>query len=126
MKFDENCKEILFLGDINPIPYFKKCEAFILSSRYEGVPNVLIEAMSFSKPIIIYNSSTGMDEYVSDMNEAIILNQNKSINSLEKALKYVFENKSKVDLLSKNAKNKILSFDNKKILDLWLEILSNK
>ena len=122
----KNCKEILLLGDIDPTPYFKKCEAFILSSRYEGIPNVLIEAMSFSKPIIIYNSSTGMDEYVSDMNEAIILNQNKSINSLEKALKYVFENKSKVDLLSKNAKNKILSFDNKKILDLWLEILSNK
>ena len=119
----KNCKEILLLGDIDPTPYFKKCEAFILSSRYEGIPNVLIEAMSFSKPIIIYNSSTGMDEYVSDMNEAIILNQNKSINSLEKALKYVFENKSKVDLLSKNAKNKILSFDNKKILDLWLEIL---
>ena len=122
----KNCKEILLLGDIDPTPYFKKCEAFILSSRYEGIPNVLIEAMSFSKPIIIYNSSTGMDEYVSDMNEAIILNQNKSINSLDKALKYVFENKSKVDLLSKNAKNKILSFDNKKILDLWLEILSNK
>ena len=122
----KNCKEILFLGDINPIPYFKKCEAFILSSRYEGVPNVLIEAMSFSKPIIIYNSSSGMEEYVSDMNEAIILNQNRSINSLKKAVKYIFENKSKVDLLSKNAKNKVLSFDNKKIFDLWLEVLSNK
>ena len=67
-----------------------------------------------------------MEEYVSDMNEAIILNQNKSINSLKKAVKYIFENKSKVDLLSKNAKNKILSFDNKKIFDLWLEVLSNK
>ena len=121
-----NCKEVLLLGESDPIPYYKNCEAFILSSRYEGVPNVLIEAMSFSKPIIIYNSSSGMDEYVSDMNEAIILNQNKSINSLKKAIKFIFENKTKVDLLSKNAKDKILSFDNKMILNLWLEVLSDK
>jgi len=121
-----NCKEVLLLGDIDPIPYYKKCEAFILSSRYEGVPNVLIEAMSFSKPIIIYNSSSGIDEYVSDMNEAIVLNRNKSINNLKKAIKFIFKNKTKVDSLSKNAKNKIMSFDNKKILNLWLEVISNK
>ena len=119
----ENCKQILLLGDIDPIPYYKKCEAFILSSRYEGVPNVLIEAMSYSKPIIIYKSSSGIDEYVSDMNEAIVLNKNKTINNLKKAINFIFQNKAKVDLLSKNAKKKILTYDNRKILNLWIEVL---
>ena len=36
----------------NPYPYFKKSDAFILSSHGEGFPLVLGEAMSLSKPII--------------------------------------------------------------------------
>ena len=30
----------------NPYPYLKKSDLFILSSLYEGLPNVLLEAMS--------------------------------------------------------------------------------
>ena len=30
----------------NPYPYLKKSDIFILSSRYEGLPNVLLEALT--------------------------------------------------------------------------------
>lgn len=35
----------------NPYPYMKHCDVFVLSSRMEGFPNVLLEAMCFNKPI---------------------------------------------------------------------------
>ncbi len=35
----------------NPYPYMRHCDVFVLSSRMEGLPNVVLEAMCFDKPI---------------------------------------------------------------------------
>lgn len=43
---------ITFTGfQSNPYPYLKFCDVFVLSSRMEGFPNVVLEAMCFNKPI---------------------------------------------------------------------------
>lgn len=43
---------ITFLGfQSNPYPYLKYCDVFVLSSRMEGFPNVVLEAMCFNKPV---------------------------------------------------------------------------
>ena len=36
----------------NPYPFLKRAASFVLSSRYEGMPNVLIQAMAFGTPIV--------------------------------------------------------------------------
>ena len=36
----------------NPYPFFKRADFYILSSRYEGFPTVLFEAITLKKPII--------------------------------------------------------------------------
>lgn len=44
--------DFTFLGfQENPYPYIKYCDVFVLSSRMEGFPNVVLEAMCFNKPI---------------------------------------------------------------------------
>ena len=46
----------------NPYPYFQKSDIFILSSRFEGLPNVLLEAQYLKKTIISSNCPTGPRE----------------------------------------------------------------
>lgn len=57
-------KTISFLGFIeNPYPYIQNCNVFVLSSRMEGFPNVLLEAISLNKPV----ASTKCVEIVSQL-----------------------------------------------------------
>ena len=46
----------------NPYPYIKKADIFILSSKFEGLPNVLIESQYLKKTIISTLCPTGPKE----------------------------------------------------------------
>lgn len=37
----------------NPYPYYKFCDLFVLSSRYEAMPNVLLESLFLGKPVVV-------------------------------------------------------------------------
>lgn len=51
---------IKFLGQKeNPFPYYKMCDAVLLSSEFEGYPVVFLEAMTVGKPIV----STKVSDY---------------------------------------------------------------
>lgn len=44
--------DISFIGfQSNPYKYMKYCDVFVLASRMEGFPNVVLEAMCFNRPI---------------------------------------------------------------------------
>ena len=46
----------------NPFPYLKRSDLFILSSTFEGLPNVLLEALVLKKFVISSNCPTGPKE----------------------------------------------------------------
>ena len=46
----------------NPYKYIKKANIFILTSKFEGLPNVLLEALALKKYIISTNCPTGPRE----------------------------------------------------------------
>lgn len=43
----------------NPFPFLKRASLFVLSSLYEGMPNVLIQAVLFQKQIVATNCPSG-------------------------------------------------------------------
>jgi len=63
LKLENTAKMIGFTP--NPYPYFKESDFYILSSRYEGFPTVLTEAIILQKPIIATDVS-GVRDLLND------------------------------------------------------------
>ncbi|MBD3161257.1 MAG: glycosyltransferase [Candidatus Latescibacteria bacterium] len=48
-----NLRCVVFAGDVSdPAPLYDRCAVFVLSSRYEGLPYAVLEAMAHARPVV--------------------------------------------------------------------------
>lgn len=60
-------ERVRFLGFQNdPYPYLKAADIFVLSSRFEGFPNVLLDALACGIPVVCFDAPGGMSQIVID------------------------------------------------------------
>ena len=58
-------ERVNFVGyQSNPFPYVKNADIFLLTSAYEGLPNVLLEANALGTPIVAFNCQGGVSEII--------------------------------------------------------------
>lgn len=56
-------EHVAVLGFVrNPFAYMSKADTFVLASEYEGLPNVLVQAMAFGTPIVATDCKSGPSE----------------------------------------------------------------
>lgn len=74
--------QIIFAGSQkNPFPFFANSDAFILSSRYDAFPNVVLEALACGVPVIATPAPGGIRE-MANATSGILLASEISANSL--------------------------------------------
>ena len=65
---------VTFHGHVgNPLELMNRSQAFVLSSRFEGMPNSLLEAMALGLPPIVSDASPGPLEIVIDERTGLVV-----------------------------------------------------
>jgi len=106
----------------NPYNYIKQSDILILTSIYEGLPNVLLEALVLKKFIISSDCPTGPKEILLHGKGGLIFKR-QNYNQLSK--KIIFYNKNKIlcKKLLQNSYNAINRFDYDKNLNEYFKFI---
>jgi len=90
----------------NPLDFYKKIDIFVLSSRWEGFPIVLLEAGMAGLPVVAAEVG-GIGEVIKDGHNGILV-KSGDIEGLSEKLKYLIDHPEERDRTGNNLKKTIL------------------
>ncbi len=105
-------KKIIKILDFkkNPYPYIKKSNIFVLSSKFEGLPNVLLEALTLNKFVISSDCPTGPSEILDNGKGGFLFNIG-DFKQLSKKIISAIHNKKECKKKLQFAKKRLHRFD---------------
>ncbi len=105
--FRKNEENVFWLGSVeNAFLYLKYCDLFILPSNYEGLPMSIIEAFSFSKPVVASDVG-GISELLDGRNGLCASN---SVEDFSEKIRHFLSNEETLASAGAHARQTYLSF----------------
>ncbi|WP_276166280.1 glycosyltransferase family 4 protein [Zobellia alginiliquefaciens] len=106
----------------NVSKYYLSSTIFIFSSRFEGFPNALLEAMYFGMPCISTDCPTGPSEMIKD-NVSGLLTPVDNVDKLAKKISLLSKNPTLRNTLSKNAYESVKQYSCGNIISEWRDLI---
>lgn len=103
--------KVIFTGkQANVEEYYSKSKIFAFTSKSEGFPNVIGEAMSAGLPVIAFDCVAGPSDLITNNTNGYLIPLNNEELFVQK-LQYLIDNQSVREDFGKNAKNSMAQFE---------------
>lgn len=97
---------------------------FTMTSRYEGQPLVLIEAMSMGLPAVVYGFKCGARETVTDGEDGFVVDEG-NVKEFVSKLFLLMEDEKLREKMGEAARLNILRFEEKYIMPKWISLFDS-
>lgn len=95
---------------------------YVMTSRYEGLPLVLLEAKQYGLPIVSFNCPTGPNELVLDGKNGYLV-ENYNVERMSQLINQLIENDELRAEFSQNSMLDTDKFGKEKIIQQWIELI---
>lgn len=102
--------------------YFEKASIYCLSSRFEGLPMVLLEALAFHLPIVAFDCDTGPGEVIEDGQNGILVEAG-NVNKMAQSLAFLMEDDDLRRRMRNYKSQKLHTLELGGIVDQWIRVL---
>lgn len=106
-----------------PHVVMRHAKVFVMSSRYEGFPMALLEAMSCGLACVSFNCSTGLSELITDSVDGLLV-KGDDTQCLGAALSKLIRSASLRDELGQRAKQKVRRYSMEVVMAAWDELFN--
>lgn len=115
--------DVILLGiQKNPFKYLNKSDIFVLPSKYEGFPNVLLEALTCGIPIISTDCRTGPKEILQSGKYGLLVEVN-NINDLADKMIQLAKNEVLRKKFSKLSRERSFDFQWRENRKKWITVI---
>ena len=114
-----------FLGHVgDPFPLLASAQFFVLTSRFEGTPNALLEAMALGLPAVVSDASPGPCELIgADDDAAGLIAPVENEEATAEAVVKLARDEALRRRLGATARERVKSYDAEQAIDAWLRLL---
>lgn len=113
-----NVEFVPFTSDV--VPHYKTATATILTSIYEGFPNILIESIALGTPVVAYDCQNGPSEIITKANGILV--PYRDTDALQNALAELVKKPWSRDQVSASANQ----YRSEKIIDTYERFLEER
>lgn len=117
---------VIFKGNVkNPFRYYKNALFTISTSKYEGMPMVLLESLACGTPIISWDYASGPSEIISNKQNGLLI-KNQDADLLIEAMNLFVSDNNLYLHCKENAVSSVKQFSLETIGNKWLNLFKNK